>query len=282
MDYFNTIKNAVEFLERHLTEPFDNNELLKQVSYSSSQFHDIFKTITDLTVQQYLKKRRLSEAALELKNQNKRIIDTALKYQFSSPELFSRAFKEEFSITPKDYKKDNTHLPLTKKFNIDNYFDTKDSLDNFDMKEFKKYKYDMEQTFTQLLKGGFLNNYNFDYMNYTGEVEINRENTTKFLKSLPVLPLPSYIYNSDLVKNKENRFELLVLLSLIMKAHGDSKAYQLLIIHGKVKASLEELDYNISILESFYDIDNPIYDETNMYYYTVKKDLLEMFNTISI
>ncbi len=53
---------------------------------------------------EYVRKRRLSEAAMELAQTDEKITDIAFKYQFSSEESFSRAFKKLYGASPRDYR----------------------------------------------------------------------------------------------------------------------------------------------------------------------------------
>lgn len=100
MDYFKTIHNSIDFMEKNLKEPISLEEIAKEASLSKYHFHRIFSSLTDDTVKSYLRKRRLSSAAIELCDTNKRILDIAIEYQFESQEAFSRSFKKMFGIAP--------------------------------------------------------------------------------------------------------------------------------------------------------------------------------------
>ncbi len=61
---------------------------------------------------EYVRKRRLAEAADELLDGSRRIIDIALDYHFQSQEAFTRAFKRSFSLTPHAYRKKGARLTM--------------------------------------------------------------------------------------------------------------------------------------------------------------------------
>ncbi|WP_255298470.1 AraC family transcriptional regulator [Brevibacillus dissolubilis] len=56
----------------------------------------------------YIRKRRLSQAAQELVESDQKIMEIALTYGFSSHEAFDRAFKKMFGITPRQYRLSQT------------------------------------------------------------------------------------------------------------------------------------------------------------------------------
>ena len=64
----------------------------------------IFKSIAGYTVTDYIRRRRLTEAAKVLLNTDMKIIDIAMMHGYNSQEAFSRAFKEMFNVTPNYYR----------------------------------------------------------------------------------------------------------------------------------------------------------------------------------
>lgn len=60
----------------------------------------MFLITTGIQVSEYIRRRRLSLAALELQNSNEKIIDIALKYGYSSPTAFNRAFQSQHKVSP--------------------------------------------------------------------------------------------------------------------------------------------------------------------------------------
>ena len=105
MDYFERVGRVVDFIEANLNHKISLDDLAKQAFFSSYHFHRIFQAIVGETVMEYIRKRRLANAALELRHTRKKIIQIALEYQFNSPDAFSRAFKKYYGITPERYRK---------------------------------------------------------------------------------------------------------------------------------------------------------------------------------
>ena len=99
------ISKAVDFIEDNLREAIAVADMADAVSYSLYHFCRTFNQATHHTPYDYLMRRRLSQAAQELLQTDKKIIEIALDYQFNSPETFSRAFKRMFEMQPSQLRK---------------------------------------------------------------------------------------------------------------------------------------------------------------------------------
>jgi AraC family transcriptional regulator len=99
------ISKAVDFIEDNLKQAIAVADMADAVSYSLYHFCRTFNQATHHTPYDYLMRRRLSEAARELLQTDKRVIEIALDYQFNNPETFSRAFKRMFGMQPNHLRK---------------------------------------------------------------------------------------------------------------------------------------------------------------------------------
>ncbi|MDE7213849.1 MAG: helix-turn-helix transcriptional regulator [Anaeroplasmataceae bacterium] len=79
--------------------------LAKKLGYSEYYSSRKFSEISGMTFRKYLHYRKLSFALKELRDTNTKIIDIGLKYGFSSPEAFTRAFKKAYGISPSKYRR---------------------------------------------------------------------------------------------------------------------------------------------------------------------------------
>jgi len=93
MDWLNSMNSAMDYIELHLTDIIEYEELAKMVCCSVYHFQRMFSFISGVALSEYIRRRRLTLAAIELQNKKTKIIDIALKYGYESPEAFSRAFK---------------------------------------------------------------------------------------------------------------------------------------------------------------------------------------------
>ncbi|WP_289356690.1 AraC family transcriptional regulator [Paenibacillus sp. S-12] len=103
--YKKQIEQATRFIESHLTERLDAERVAASVHLSYYHFHRIFAAMTGETLGDYIRKRRLTEAAVALLSSERSILDIALEYQFESQEAFSRSFKQVFGATPGSFRK---------------------------------------------------------------------------------------------------------------------------------------------------------------------------------
>ena len=92
-----------EYIETRLREPITLRELADAAGYSPWHAARLFKEATGLTPFDYIRSRRLTKAALRLRDGDERVLDVALDFVFDSHEGFTRAFSKEFGISPKRY-----------------------------------------------------------------------------------------------------------------------------------------------------------------------------------
>ncbi|SCY61400.1 helix-turn-helix domain-containing protein [Alkaliphilus peptidifermentans] len=117
-EYCKNTQNAINFIEDNLYNDIVLEEVANVSKFSLYHFYRVFSTLTGLTIKQYIRLRRLSMAAIEMRDTNNSIIDIAVKYGFNSQEAFSRAFSDMFSIMPGKYRKTKQPLPLLLKVDL--------------------------------------------------------------------------------------------------------------------------------------------------------------------
>jgi len=110
MDSLSYLNKAMEYIEEHLTEDIDYREVSKIAYCSEYHFKRMFSFLAGISLSEYIRRRRLTLAALDLKNTNMRIIDVAVKYGYNSADSFSRAFHSFHGILPSEVKSENTQL----------------------------------------------------------------------------------------------------------------------------------------------------------------------------
>ena len=104
MNWITGIQRAIDYIEDHITDKIDYEEVGKCAYSSSFHFQRVFSVICGYTVGEYVRNRRLSLAGEELANPKSKIIDVALKYGYSTPESFSRAFSKFHGVMPNQVK----------------------------------------------------------------------------------------------------------------------------------------------------------------------------------
>ena len=113
MHAWETIDQSLNYIEEHLSGEISTEELADMVGLSQFYYQRLFKRLVRKPVQEYAKLRRLAKVVEGLKDTDRRILDIALDYGFSSHANFTRAFKETYGITPEEYRKT---LPMLNTF----------------------------------------------------------------------------------------------------------------------------------------------------------------------
>ncbi|VAY02259.1 Regulatory protein SoxS [Arsenophonus endosymbiont of Aleurodicus dispersus] len=108
----NVINDIVNWLESQLqlNEGIKIDKIANKSGYSKWHLQRIFKQLKGCTLGEYVRKRRLLEAARLLQEGQSPILDIALKYGFSSQATFTRVFKKHFNTTPAKFRQ-NGQLP---------------------------------------------------------------------------------------------------------------------------------------------------------------------------
>lgn len=110
MDSLSSMNNAMVYIEEHLTEDIDYSEVSKIAYCSEYHFKRMFSFLSGISLSEYIRRRRLTLAALDLKDKDLRIIDVSVKYGYNSADSFSRAFHSLHGILPSEARSENTQL----------------------------------------------------------------------------------------------------------------------------------------------------------------------------
>jgi len=110
MDSLSNMNKAMEYIEEHLTEDIDYSEISKIACCSEYHFKRMFSFLSGVGLSEYIRRRRLTLAALDLKDKSLRIIDVAVRYGYDSADSFSRAFHSIHGILPSDVRNSNIQL----------------------------------------------------------------------------------------------------------------------------------------------------------------------------
>jgi AraC-like DNA-binding protein len=101
-----------EYIETRLREPVTLRQLADAAGYSPWHAARLFKEATGMTPFDYIRSRRLTKAALQLRDDGGRVLDVALDFLFDSHEGFTRAFSRQFGISPKRYSRNAPPIKL--------------------------------------------------------------------------------------------------------------------------------------------------------------------------
>ncbi|WP_191561221.1 AraC family transcriptional regulator [Metabacillus idriensis] len=110
MDLLDKMNGALNYIEENLTNDIDLKEVARISLCSEYHFRRMFSFLAGVTLPEYIRRRRLTLAALELNNSSMRVIDAAVKYGYSSPDSFTRAFQSLHGVTPSEARNNGHSL----------------------------------------------------------------------------------------------------------------------------------------------------------------------------
>lgn len=110
MDSIKSMNGAMDYIEDHLTDEIDYAEVSKIALSSEYHFKRMFSFLAGISLSEYIRRRRLTLAALDLKNSDLRIIDIAVKYGYEAADSFSRAFQSIHGILPSVARDENMQI----------------------------------------------------------------------------------------------------------------------------------------------------------------------------
>lgn len=113
MSWSENMNDAINYIESHLYEKIDLNELAKRSCCSLTKFQRLFLFVTDISITEYIRRRRMTLAADELLKSDIKIIDLAMKYGYESPEAFTRTYNSFHGYPPS----------VTRKFGVFNRYE---------------------------------------------------------------------------------------------------------------------------------------------------------------
>lgn len=110
MDWVNRMNKAINYVESRLGGEINEKEISAITACSFPAFQSSFAQITNVSLSEYIRRRRLTCAAYDLQNTDEKVIDIALRYGYQSPDAFGAAFKRLHGVTPSAARKTGVKL----------------------------------------------------------------------------------------------------------------------------------------------------------------------------
>ncbi|MDD3478048.1 MAG: AraC family transcriptional regulator [Candidatus Izemoplasmatales bacterium] len=105
------VKQIQRYVHQNIQVPLTLQEISNHIHYSPWYTARIFHEVMGLSLFEYIRRLRLTQAAKVLRDSNRKVIDVAFDFVFDSHEGFSRAFSKEFHLSPKRYQQAPIPLP---------------------------------------------------------------------------------------------------------------------------------------------------------------------------
>ncbi|MCI8949539.1 MAG: AraC family transcriptional regulator [Lachnospiraceae bacterium] len=100
MEWLKKLGAAIDYIENNLDKEISYDEAARIACCSPCYFQRIFSYVSGVSLSEYIRRRKMTQAAFELQRTEAKVIDIALKYGYSSPTSFNRAFQNVHGITP--------------------------------------------------------------------------------------------------------------------------------------------------------------------------------------
>lgn len=100
MEWLKNLSTAIDYIEDNLDNDISYDEAAQIACCSPFYFQRLFSYVSGISLSEYIRRRRMTQAAFELQRTNAKVIDIALKYGYTSPTSFNRAFQSVHNIPP--------------------------------------------------------------------------------------------------------------------------------------------------------------------------------------
>ena len=100
MEWLKRLGAAIDYIEENLDREISYDEVARIACCSTYYFQRIFSYVSGVSLSEYIRCRKMTQAAFELQRTDNKVIDVAHKYGYSSPTSFNRAFQSVHGIAP--------------------------------------------------------------------------------------------------------------------------------------------------------------------------------------
>lgn len=105
MDWTQRMNAVMDYVEKNLRGEISEQEVARIMGCPYSAFQSSFSQITGISFSEYIRRRKLTLAAYDLQNTNKKIIDIGMKYGYGSADAFRVAFRNLHGVSPSEVRR---------------------------------------------------------------------------------------------------------------------------------------------------------------------------------
>lgn len=116
-DWHRAVQRLTAYIEEHIGENPSLVGMARHVGYSPTYCSAMFHSVCGMTIRNYVAARRLSLAAVALRDTREPVAQIALEYGFSSQPALTRAFRGAFGVSPGQYRRRPVPIPLQIRLN---------------------------------------------------------------------------------------------------------------------------------------------------------------------
>ncbi len=110
MEWVERMNRMIGYIEENLDGEIDTDELSRLFLTPYAVIQRMFVPMTGIPLSEYVRRRRLSVAAQNLRETDMRVLDVAVKYGYESADAFSAAFRRLHGVSPQEARKPDVRL----------------------------------------------------------------------------------------------------------------------------------------------------------------------------
>lgn len=119
MNIYTNLNKIISYIEENLDNDINYSKIAQIMATNEFTVKKIFPLIANISISEYIRNRRLSNAGFDIYKNNEKIIDIATKYKYDNPTSFSRAFEKFHGIKPSLVKSNPEMLKFFPKLQFD-------------------------------------------------------------------------------------------------------------------------------------------------------------------
>ena len=120
MENLGLLIEALEFIEKNLATPIRTESISEHLHCSKSTIEKLFKYVNNISIRDYIIRRRMSRASRDLvKNPDRSLLDIGMEYGYGSNEAFTRAFQSVWQVSPSEFRKNPSEFELFPGYRIE-------------------------------------------------------------------------------------------------------------------------------------------------------------------
>lgn len=113
MSQIELLTTALNYIENNLNNDIKTTDIAEACFCSKSTLEKMFRCINNISVRDYLIRRRMTKAAQMISTYpDKKLLDIALQFGYNSNESFTRAFEQIWNCKPSEYRKTPRYFEL--------------------------------------------------------------------------------------------------------------------------------------------------------------------------
>ena len=119
MNHLDRIKRVLEYIDGHLDEALRLEQVSALFHFSPYYFHRMFTAVVGRPITAYMRERRLQKACGLLKETRQSVLSVGMDCGFDTAQAFCRAFKNQFGLSPTQYRANGASAQLTAQEMVD-------------------------------------------------------------------------------------------------------------------------------------------------------------------